>query len=52
MWIHLIHEKKETFAQAFAKHEERSKDNIKKMQTWRTVLREVANLKGCHLPDG
>jgi hypothetical protein len=40
-----------TFAQAFAKHEEHFKDNIKKVQTWRTALREVANLKGWHLQD-
>uniref|UniRef100_A0A2N9F7Q0 TIR domain-containing protein n=1 Tax=Fagus sylvatica TaxID=28930 RepID=A0A2N9F7Q0_FAGSY len=40
-----------TFAQAFAKHEEHFKDNIKKVQTWRTTLREVANLKGWHLQD-
>ncbi|XP_050260154.1 TMV resistance protein N-like [Quercus robur] len=38
-----------TFAQAFAKHEKRFKDYIEKVQTWRTALREVANLKGWHV---
>ena len=41
-----------TFAQAFAKHEEHFKDNVKKVQTWRIALREVANLKGWHLQNG
>uniref|UniRef100_A0A2N9G555 ADP-ribosyl cyclase/cyclic ADP-ribose hydrolase n=1 Tax=Fagus sylvatica TaxID=28930 RepID=A0A2N9G555_FAGSY len=39
------------FAQAFAKHEEHFKDNIEKVQIWRTALREVANLKGWHVKD-
>ena len=38
-----------TFAQAFAKREKRFKDYIEKVQTWRTALREVANLKGWHV---
>ncbi|KAK4545601.1 hypothetical protein RGQ29_032932 [Quercus rubra] len=38
-----------TFAQAFAKHEKCFKDYIEKVQTWRTALREVANLKGWHV---
>jgi hypothetical protein len=41
-----------TFGQAFAKHEEHFKDNIKKVQTWRIALGEVANLKGWHLQNG
>ncbi|KAF3949105.1 hypothetical protein ACB098_11G018500 [Castanea mollissima] len=40
-----------TFAQAFAKHEEHFKDYIGKVQNWRNALREVANLKGCHVQD-
>ena len=40
-----------TFAQAFFEHEERFKDDIAKVQTWRVALREVANLKGWHLRD-
>ncbi|XP_075667784.1 TMV resistance protein N-like [Castanea sativa] len=39
------------FAQAFFKHEERFKDNIEKVQTWKVALEEVANLKGWHLQD-
>ena len=37
-----------TFAQAFIKHEERLKDNMEKVQTWRATLSEVANLSGWH----
>ena len=40
-----------TFAQAFSKHEERFKENIEKVQTWRIALREVDNLKGWHVQD-
>ncbi|XP_023896717.1 TMV resistance protein N-like [Quercus suber] len=40
-----------TFAQAFAKHKKHFKKNIKKVQTWRDALREVANLSGWHLQD-
>ena len=43
--------KKGTFAQAFAKHEERLKDNTEKVQTWRATLSEVANLSGWHSQD-
>ena len=39
------------FALAFAKHEECFKDCIKKVQTWRISMREVASLKGWHLQD-
>uniref|UniRef100_A0A7N2R486 ADP-ribosyl cyclase/cyclic ADP-ribose hydrolase n=1 Tax=Quercus lobata TaxID=97700 RepID=A0A7N2R486_QUELO len=40
-----------TFAQAFSKHEESFKDDIEKVQMWKAVLEEVANLKGWHLLD-
>ena len=40
-----------SFAQAFAEHEERLKDNTKKVQTSRATLSEVANLSGWHLQD-
>ena len=40
-----------TFAQAFAKHEERFKENIEKVQTWKIALREADNLKGWHVED-
>ena len=40
-----------TFAQAFAEHEERFKENMEKVQKWRDALREVANLSGWHSQD-
>ncbi|XP_050263224.1 TMV resistance protein N-like isoform X2 [Quercus robur] len=38
-----------TFAQAFAKHEE--KENKERVEKWRDALRQVANLRGWHLED-
>ncbi|TYG47765.1 hypothetical protein ES288_D11G367300v1 [Gossypium darwinii] len=35
--------------EAFAKHEERYKDDREKIQRWPNALREVANIKGWHL---
>ncbi|XP_052877386.1 disease resistance protein RPV1-like [Gossypium arboreum] len=35
--------------EAFAKHEERYKENKDKIQKWRNALTEVANIKGWHL---
>ncbi|KAG8479616.1 hypothetical protein CXB51_029451 [Gossypium anomalum] len=35
--------------EAFAKHEERYKENKDKMQKWRNALTEVANIRGWHL---
>ncbi|XVE50369.1 hypothetical protein DITRI_Ditri01bG0157100 [Diplodiscus trichospermus] len=35
-----------SFADSFAKHEEDFKHNIPKVKTWRTTLREAANLSG------
>ena len=40
-----------TFAQAFAEHKERFKENTEKVQTWRAALSEVANLFGWHSQD-
>ena len=37
-----------TFAQAFAEHKERFKENTEKVQIWRAALSEVANLSGWH----
>ena len=37
--------------QALAKHEERFKENIENVQTWRDALTKVASLKGWHLQD-
>ncbi|KAL4594316.1 hypothetical protein ACB092_12G011700 [Castanea dentata] len=38
-----------TFKQAFIDHQERFKDNIKKVETWRAILREVAGISGWNL---
>ncbi|KAG6671640.1 hypothetical protein I3842_16G013700 [Carya illinoinensis] len=40
-----------TFADAFAKHEIRFKNDCEKVRTWRKALREVANLSGRHLQN-
>ena len=40
-----------TFIEAFNEHEEKLKENIEKVQTWRAALREVANLSGWHVQD-
>ena len=40
-----------TYAQAFDEYEKRFKDNMDKVQTWRTTLTEVANLSGFSLQD-
>ncbi|XVF77538.1 hypothetical protein PTKIN_Ptkin14bG0052900 [Pterospermum kingtungense] len=37
--------------EAFAKHEERYKENKEKTQKWRSALTEVSNVKGWHLND-
>ena len=39
-----------TFKQAFDEHEQRFKENIEKVQKWRAILKEVANISGWHLP--
>ena len=46
-----VHKQIETFAQAFAEHEECLKDNMENVQTWRATLSEVANLSGWHSQD-
>ena len=46
-----VRHQKETFAQAFDKHEERFKESKKKVKNWRDALREVANLSGWDLHD-
>ena len=40
-----------TFAEAFALHEERLKDSIGTVQTWKAALTKVANLAGWDLKD-
>ncbi|KAJ0024474.1 hypothetical protein Pint_07232 [Pistacia integerrima] len=39
------------FQEAFAKHEETSKENKEEVQMWRNTLKEAANLSGFHLKD-
>ena len=39
-----------TFKQAFDEHEQCFEENIEKVQKWRAVLKEVANISGWHLP--
>ncbi|XP_059452926.1 disease resistance protein RPV1-like [Corylus avellana] len=40
---------KNSFGEAFVKHEERFKDDQMKVQRWKTALTQVANLCGCDL---
>ena len=40
-----------TFEESFVRHEERFKENIEKVKTWKAALREVAKLSGWYLPD-
>ena len=40
-----------TFAEAFAKHEERFKDNIEDVDAWRAALEQVASIAGFHLRE-
>ncbi|XP_031261121.1 TMV resistance protein N-like [Pistacia vera] len=40
-----------TFQEAFSKHEETFRENMEKVQKWRTALTEVANLSGWCLKD-
>ena len=44
-----VRKKTGTFVNAFSEHEERFKGCVKKVQTWRDALTEVANLNGWHL---
>ncbi|KAK9994895.1 hypothetical protein SO802_024598 [Lithocarpus litseifolius] len=40
-----------TFEQAFIEHQKCFEVNIKEVETWRTALKEVANIKGWHLQN-
>ncbi|TYI58408.1 hypothetical protein E1A91_D11G355900v1 [Gossypium mustelinum] len=44
-----LRKQKEKVEEAFAKHEERYKEDKDKTQKWRNALTEVANIKGWHL---
>jgi hypothetical protein len=44
-----VRHQKDSFEQAFSRHEERYLSNIDKVIRWRTALKEVANLSGWYL---
>ena len=41
-----------SFAEAFVEHEERFKENLETVETWRSALTQVASRSGWHLQDG
>jgi hypothetical protein len=43
--------RKRSFAQAFAEHEERFKENRERVQRWIDALIEVADASGWHVKD-
>lgn len=47
-----VRHQKGSFEEAFAMHEERFKENLEQVQTWRSALTEVASLSGLDLQDG
>ena len=47
-----VRHQKNTFADAFAKHEKCFEENPKMVQKWRVALTNVANLSGERLKDG
>ncbi|PPR93811.1 hypothetical protein GOBAR_AA26858 [Gossypium barbadense] len=47
-----LRNQKEKVEEAFAKHEERYKEDKDKIQKWRNALAEVAKIKGWHLHNG
>ena len=47
-----VRHQKNTFAEAFAKHEKRFEENPTKVQKWKTALTNVASLSGRHLKHG
>ena len=42
---------KRTFEEAFDKYQEKFKEKIVKVQSWRSALKKVANLSGFHYPS-
>ena len=47
-----VRHQKNTFADAFTKHEKCFEENPKMVQKWRVALTNVANISGDHLKDG
>ena len=43
-----VRSQKGKFGEALAKHEEKFKDNMKKVKRWRAALNEAGNLSGWH----
>ena len=46
-----VRKQKGTFAKAFDEYKESFKESIEKVETWRSTLREVANLSGWDLQN-
>ncbi|XP_009779558.1 TMV resistance protein N-like isoform X1 [Nicotiana sylvestris] len=46
-----VRNQRESFAEAFSKHETKYKDDVEGMQRWRIALTAAANLKGCDIRD-
>jgi hypothetical protein len=46
-----VRHQRNSFGEAFVKHEERFKDDQMKVQRWKTTLKEVANLSGWDLKN-
>ncbi|TKY56916.1 TMV resistance protein N [Spatholobus suberectus] len=47
-----VRHQKGSYEKALAKHQERLKHNMDKLQKWKMALRQVADLSGYHLQDG
>ena len=43
-----VRNQNEMFGEAFTKHEDKFKDNKKKVQRWRAALKEASNISGWH----
>ncbi|OIT00998.1 tmv resistance protein n [Nicotiana attenuata] len=46
-----VRNQRESFAEAFAKHETKYKDDVEGIQRWRIALTAAANLRGCDIHD-
>ncbi|XP_042519854.1 disease resistance protein RPV1-like [Macadamia integrifolia] len=47
-----VKKQRNSYAEAFKRHEERFKNEMAKVETWRTALTEAANLKGWAVANG